>query len=205
MEERLKRITVGMSFGISLFLGVLYYFSMYDDGTSLETQISSLRSQYEASQTEFENLKKAIADAERFKITVATLGAEMDRILLALPAKLTSLDLMKIISTEAKTVGVDILNVTSSGTAPNMKSEGETQFYEGVPIDVSLSGTYNQIMLFLSNLTRLDKIIVAKRLAFNSSTSGSVTGAAPTITLAASFHAYRYISESATKEGSSAQ
>ncbi len=202
MAERLKRLTSGMALMLGLVIAGLYYAFMYDSGEALETSIKNSRAEYESTTKDLERLEKAISDAERFKLTVASLGAEMDRILLAIPAKLTSLDLMKTMSTEAKAVGVDINSVSSTGSVVPNKDPAD-QFYEGIPIDIALSGTYNQIMLFLSNLTRLDKIIVAKKLNLVSSLGSVSVNNVPTIGLTASFLAFRYVSEN--KEAANAK
>jgi Tfp pilus assembly protein PilO len=199
MKDKLQKITFGHSLLIGIVLTTVYYFSLYDDGTALNNQISSTRTQLENTTKELESLKKAIQDAERFKVAMVSLGAEMDRILLAIPAKLTSLDLMKIVSTEAKNVGVEINNINSQGKGSFSRQEDSVQFYESVPITISLTGSYNQSMLFLSNLTKLDKIVVARNLSLNSASAKLGSTGNPVLNASMTVEAFRYLSEDDSK------
>lgn len=200
MEEKLKNLPFGTALIINLILSVVYYFSLYDNGSALENQIQATKTQLTASENELENLKKAVEDAERFKQTMATLGTEMERILLAIPSQLTSMELMKIISTEAKSVGVDIKNLAGqAGTASSAKDT--KQFYEAVTVEVTISGSYNQVMMFLSNLTRLDKILIAKNLTLDIAQMGPAGSNSPVINMKGLIEAYRYMSETATEGG----
>lgn len=204
MEEKLRNFTYGMTLVIGIILSIIYYFSLYDDGSALEAQIKMAQDQLTANKNEIESLKTAIQDAERFKQVMTTLGAEMERILLAIPTKLTSLDLMKIISTEAKGVGVDIKSLTSQQTsAPSTKDA--KQFYEPVAVEVAIMGSYNQVMMFLSNLTRLDKIVIARNLTLDATQSGSTDANSPIVNMKALIEAFRYVSETSKAEGENAK
>jgi type IV pilus assembly protein PilO len=193
MEERLKSLTFGKSILIGIALAAGYYFALYDDGSSLEKQIALAKVEVKKSKDEVANVRTAIEDAERFQQTMSVLGAEMDKVLKAIPAQLTSIELMKIISNEAKTVGAEINQLMSPQNFRN-DSDKTVKFYEPVPIDVDLTGTYNQIMLFLSNLTKLDKIITTNQMSFNIKSGGATAGSSPIVTWKASLQAYRYIS-----------
>lgn len=196
MEEKLKQLTFGKTILIGLVLTVVYYFALYDDGVALETQINTTRTELETNTKELESLKKAILDAERYKLTMATLGAEMDKVLLAIPAKLTTLDLMKIISTEAKNVGANIVNINSGTSVARGRDEPAT-FYESVPISISITSSYTQTMLFLSNLTRLDKIVVAKKIKMNASSAANSVSTSPIMSTSIDIEAFKYVSPEA--------
>jgi len=195
MEEKLKNLTISQALMIGIGLAALYYFAVYNDGSALETQISTTRQQIVTNQAEVETLNKAIMDAERFQQSKAALGAEMDKVLQAIPNSLTALELMRIMSNEAKSIGVEIRQINSP---QGFRAQSDSKlFYEPVPIDIEISGTYNQIMLFLSNLTRLNKIITAKSLQLNVAQMRTTGSGIPTLSLKASLNAYRYNSGSA--------
>jgi Tfp pilus assembly protein PilO len=193
MEEKLKNITTGQALIAGLVLAGLYFFMFYDDGSILETNIASIRSDIQKGQTEMEDVRKAIEDAERYQKTKAALGVEMDNILLAIPIKLNSTDLMKTMSNEAKSVGAEIISLSAPQSFRAEPGDANT-VYEPILISVELSGTYNQLMLFLSNLTRLNKIITSTKLQLSlKSSSGPVRpGTPPTLSMNASFQAYKY-------------
>lgn len=195
MADKLASLTIGKALIIGLGLAVAYYFMFYDDGKNLQTLLTNTKTELEKNQKEIKSINDAIKDAARFKDIMAKLGEEMGRILKAIPEKLTPIELMKIISNEAKGVGTEINRLNS----PMMMRSGfntnkdTTVFYEPVLVDVELSGTYNQLMLFMANLTRLDKIVTVRKIKL--STSDSKNRNNPEIKMAASLQAYRYISE----------
>jgi Tfp pilus assembly protein PilO len=165
----------------------------YNDGTALETSIATTQVQIQQAQKEMESVTKAIEDAERYQKTKAALGVEMDNIMLAIPVKLNSTDLMKTMSNEAKSVGAEIISLAAPQSFRN-DSESANSVYVPIMISVELSGTYNQLMLFLSNLTRLNKIITSTKLTLAiKSTSGVMRpGTPPALSLSGSFQAYKY-------------
>lgn len=207
MEEKLNQLTMGKAFLIGVVLTVVYYFMWYNNGAVEEGQIATAQQEVQKSRAELEKIKQALVDAERYQKAMAELGAEMERVVKAIPAELNSLDLMKAISTEAKSVGAEINNLnaptSSAGRSRQSPAEGATDFYEVVPIDVDITGTYNQLMLFLSNLTKLDKIITAQKLTMSISQrgSGASVGSVPIINMKASLQAYRYSPPSLDESG----
>lgn len=195
MEEKLSQLTFGRATIIGLVLAAVYFFTLYNDGTVIENQIAASQGEVQKNRAEVESIRQAILDAERYQQTMSVLGAEMEKVVKAIPAKLNSLDLMKTISTEAKGVGAEINQLNSPQTASiGTADENPNRFYEVIPIEVDITGTYNQIMLFLSNLTKLDKIITAERLimAISQRGSGKSSSSVPIINMKASLQAYRY-------------
>ncbi|MCB0350937.1 MAG: type 4a pilus biogenesis protein PilO [Bdellovibrionales bacterium] len=195
MEEKLQNLTFGKALLIGIAIAGTYWLSMYDDGVVKETQIKTIEAEITEQVKEIESINKAIADAERFQQKMNELGAEMERVLLAMPAQLTGLDLMSIISNEAKSVGAEINRINSSDK-PNGQNSASDQstFYEPVLVEVDIAGTYNQMMLFLSNLTRLDKIITTQRIELKLSPDSSPMS--PKINMKANLLAYRYLPKS---------
>lgn len=162
MEQQLKNLTYGKSFLIGIALAAVYYFSVYNDGTTLENQISTAKNQLNQYNNEIATIQKAIKDAEDYKQTMNVLGVEMERVLKAVPSQLSSFDLMKIVSNVAKKLNVQINSLHSRESfRPGEKKDA---IFENVGVEVDLTGTYNQIMQFMSELTSLDKIVTINAL-----------------------------------------
>ncbi len=195
MEEKLQNVTIGKGLLIGLAAAGFYWLSVYDDGVAKENQIQAISAEIATKQGEIESINKAIEDAERFQQQMNTLGAEMDGVLLAMPAKLTGLDLMSIMSSEAKNVGAEINRINSSDNTRQNYGDNDTEdFYEAVPVEVDITGTYNQVMLFLSALTRIDKIVTTRKLDLKTdAVQEKADPVAPKITMKANFLAYRYL------------
>jgi Tfp pilus assembly protein PilO len=192
VEEQLRNLTFGKAVAISLVLAAVYYFSVYDDGSGLQNQIKAAREELNKNTTEIAKIKTAMADAERYQQTMAQLGAEMEKITKAVPAQLSSFDLMKIVSNEAKTLGVQINSLRAKEAF--RATENKDAIFEPVGVDIELTGTYNQVMEFMSSLTRLDKIVSIK--SFNLSSridSGRKGDPSPTMNFKAELSGYRYL------------
>lgn len=194
MEEKLRDLTVGKSLLIGLGLAAFYWFALYDDGVAKENLITSLDSEIVVKEKEITSINQALEDAARFQEKMNSLGAEMEKVQLAMPEKLTGLELMKIISNEAKGVGAEINQIN----APDGNRQGipnsEQVFYENIPIEIDITGTYNQVMLFMSNLTRLNKIITTHRMSLQLVAGSAVSAlTSPRVNMKASLLAYRYL------------
>jgi Tfp pilus assembly protein PilO len=192
MEEKLQNLTFGKAVFIGMSAAGLYWFTGYDDGVTKENSIKAIAVEIAAQVKESESIDKAIQDAEIFQQKMNDLGTEMDRVLLAMPARLTGLDLMSVISNEAKVVGAEINRISSTDNPTTLSpSNKQVTFYEPVLVEVDIGGTYNQMMLFLSNLTRLNKIITIDRLELR--LISLVNVAVPKVNMKVKLLAYRYL------------
>lgn len=201
MEQQLQNLTMGKAVMAGVVLTVLYFFLFYNDGSVMQTNISTGNGEIQTKEAELEKIKKAVADAERYQNTKRALGAELDSVLKAIPAQLTSQDLMKIVSTEAKAMGIN-LNINPASFSGQASPEDKSVFFEPVVVSLSLDGTYNQLMSFLSAITKVDKIITLSSLTLVNSTSGRAPedSGPVNLKLTAEMRAYRYLPQSAPKE-----
>jgi type IV pilus assembly protein PilO len=198
LKDKFNNLTVGQALLIGLALAAIYYFNLYNNGSALEASIQSATQEYNKNVSQIEDIKRSIVDAERFQKTVLTLGAEMQKILMAVPEKLTSVDLMRTISTEAKKVGAEIGNITTGTSTLNSGNAESRKYYEPIAIQIDLTGKYTQIMQFLAGLTKLDKIVTIESIRMNASTRGGESSS-PQIAFNASLQAYKYISPEGDK------
>lgn len=195
MEQKLKEIDTAKALLIGVVIAVVYYFALFDDGSSLEMSINTTQASITQKTTEIASMKKTLEDAKKHAEISAKIGAELEQVLQAVPESYNSVELMKLISNEAKVVGANILSV--KGNDVKLKDTDEASFAP-IRVDVDLTGTFNQIMLFLSNMTKVSKVILMKTIniqgAKNTMTSST---ASPSLSFKASFEAYRYVPDSA--------
>ncbi|MCB0342834.1 MAG: type 4a pilus biogenesis protein PilO [Pseudobdellovibrionaceae bacterium] len=188
MEEKLNQLTLQQSVLIGIGLAVLYFFVMFDDGTSKENQIKNMKDQVAAKEQEIAKYDKTIKDAERFKVVAEELGEEMNRILNYIPADLSGVELMKTMSNEARVAGVNINNVQSSGG-----EKTDYNFIEAIGVTVDLRGSYGQLLSFMSYLTKVEKIVTLKEFEMRS-TSGK-NNEDNELTFKAKFKGFKYVVE----------
>ena len=199
MAQFLYNLTVGKALVIGLALGAAYYFFMYDDGSVLQKQIQVAQQQVTQDQNKIASINKAIEDAKTFVKVKAALGAEMQTVLKAIPGELTSLEFMQTLSNEAKTLGLQINSIArgESFRSPSNGGKGEAAFFKPIVVSVQLTGTYNQVMEFMSALTALDKIVTVDSLDLNAQQQSGLNqkSSAPVLNFRADLAAYRFLSD----------
>ena len=85
-----------------------------------------------------------------------------------------SRQLMKFLSTEVRGIGADLLNI-SAGKWITYTGESEGRevssslkgHFEEITVNINLKCTFDQVMMFLSNLTRSDRIFTVKQFTLN--------------------------------------
>ncbi|MCB0362101.1 MAG: type 4a pilus biogenesis protein PilO [Bdellovibrionales bacterium] len=199
----LERLEHQVSFGKALLFGILvagaYYSVGYDDGTSLKLQISGTKTQIQESESEIKGLEKQIERVATMKKVMEALGSEFDSFLAYIPEKFSLPELMRIITTEARSAGVSVNGISEMKDAvPDYSSAGNSssQFYEELGVEVELQGTFSQLLLFLSYLTKLDKILTISQLSMASEAKLG-DKESPIITFKCRIKGYRYLSTQA--------
>lgn len=203
LADRMQQLTFGKALMFGLLIAGLYYSIGYDSGSELEVSIAQTKEQIQDKQTQIKGLERQIERIKTMQKVMGVLGTEFDSFLSYIPEKMSMPDLMKIISTEAKAAGVGINGigeVTSSMAGGRAASE-EGQFYEEMIVEVELVGTYAQLLLFLSYLTKLDKILSISQLSMVSSAKIG-DRESPMITFKCFIKGFRYLpAQEATTEG----
>ncbi|MCB0383952.1 MAG: type 4a pilus biogenesis protein PilO [Bdellovibrionales bacterium] len=203
LADRMQQLTFGKALMFGLLIAGLYYSIGYDSGSELEVSIAQTKEQIQDKQTQIKGLERQIERIKTMQKVMGVLGTEFDSFLSYIPEKMSMPDLMKIISTEAKAAGVGINGigeVTSSMAGGRATSE-EGQFYEEMIVEVELVGTYAQLLLFLSYLTKLDKILSISQLSMVSSAKIG-DRESPMITFKCFIKGFRYLpAQEATTEG----
>ena len=193
MEEQLKQLDTTKALLIGLFIAGFYYLTLFDSGEALQNQINNKKTSITALRTELATMEKTLVDAEKHREISRKLGEEMDAVLRAVPEKYNSLELMKVLSDEAKVVGTSIVNLQPASGFRNQTQDELDNPFKPVSVTVTLNGTFNQIMLFMSNLTKVSKIILIKELSLRVQEPAKVfETASPAINYKATFQAYRY-------------
>lgn len=195
MEQFLRNLSLGKCFLISLVVFGIYYAMIFDNGSGFETQIATAQAEILRQEAELKGITKAEADAARYEETMKVLGDQMNRISKALPEELSTTDMLKTVTSEAKTTGLEINRVSPNQSRGN-DQKGDS-FYETVDIDAELSGQFTQVMLFLANMTKLDKIVMPRSLSLQAvmppTTGIKANNVTPRVTMSTKIMGYRYL------------
>ena len=187
IAELLEKLTAGKALVLGVVLAILYYFLMFDDGSSQRAAIAANQSRMIELEKQIEDNNRKLEQALAFKKTATEVGGTITKLLKLIPEKFSMADMMRIISNEAKVAGSSMASLTPKTTLISPMARE----FEELTIGLDLSGSFLQHMTFLSNLTKMNQILVVRKFAFVMAKEGR--GDEPTVTrLNADIVAYRY-------------
>lgn len=194
MKEFLERISTTVALGLGLSLAFLYYVSpFYDDGKALQTQIDSAKVEMAVKTKEKEKIESDIAEAKRIKERVNLLSEKFKQAVQYLPTEWKEDALLTDISKQAQIAGVTVVKINSQ------KERVAIGVYEEMKIDFEIKGSFTSMMLFISNMTKIKRIVEVSEVNMK---SDDPEAELPSLTSVGKFTTYRYISpqERATRD-----
>ncbi len=174
-----------------------YWFLSADDNAKFEEQIKAATTEKKLTEKKLKDIQVAASDAKRFEEENKSITAQRDALSNYLPASLGVTDLIQIINREATAAGLEIVKTTDP------KLSERIEFYETLKLDVQLSGTYGQIVLFLSSLTKLNQLVTVDRISIDTSVKSTLD--VPRLDFKGTVIGYRYLKEVANKSTDSAK
>ena len=178
-EMPLSRVII-----LSIVITGLYYLVGFDDGQKFRTSIAAYQGNLAEATSEITKLNKEIEEINLLKSEQDRDSERLNTLLAYIPEKLTKTELMRTLGNEAKTVGVSINSIRDpAGSAKR------SEFYEEIGIDVELTGSFAQLVLFLANLTKLNQILTVDSLDLKSFASD-----VDSLSMSAKVRGYRYVS-----------
>lgn len=183
--QRLGELPFGRAVILSFILMGVYYLIAFDDGGKLRAQLDQATSRNNEVQSEIDKTDKELKEIAELKLAQEKDVNRLNLLLGFIPERLTKIELMRMLSNESKAVGANILGITDSGI-----SMDKSEFYDEIAVEVTLSGSFSQLMLFISNLTRLKQIVTLSELAF------TVTGISDTgviLNMTTKVRGYKYV------------
>ncbi|MGE4133253.1 MAG: type 4a pilus biogenesis protein PilO [Bdellovibrionales bacterium] len=187
INDILARLTVVRAMVLGMALAAFYYFMVFDPGVAQQAQIAATNSKIQDLQAQITGNQKKLDRAAVYKKTAAEIGSTITKLLSLVPEKFGMPDLMRIISNEAKGAN---LSLAAMSPQPSVVSHIAAEFEE-LSVDVELSGNFLQHMVFLSNLTRINQILITRKIEFSYQKDGK-GDESPTVGMKTLIVAYRY-------------
>lgn len=191
----LAKLTMGRALLLGLILGAFYYFAMFDSGLDKTNSITAAQAQIVQLDTQIRENQIKLDRAAVYKKNVSDLGSTIKKLLAVIPEKFGPQDLMKIVSNEAKVAGSSMTNLSPHGVEVSKVAKE----FEEQSLTVDLTGTFQQHMLFLSNLTRINQILTIRRFDLQLVREAR-PDEPPLVRLSADIVAYRYLGDSANAQ-----
>lgn len=139
---------------IAVVIGVMYYWMMYDDGSSVLTQINTIQQQIQVQEQKAGEADVALKEVEQVRTTVGELSEQFKVVSQALPSEVAMSDIIKTVDMVSRASGVSI---KTKEPRPVVNRE----YYEEIPLKISMEGTYAEVTMFLYYLASTERIMKA--------------------------------------------
>lgn len=149
---RLAGLSIVHTLAAGLIVVGIYYFSLYDDGASLDVNLKKIESELKAEQDKEKEVQQAYLEQEKIKKEVEQLGQQFVLASKAIPTEHQVGDILLSISTLASAAGVNVMQQQQG-------KETLKEIVEEKPMKVKLEGTFTEIVRFLDYLSRLERIL----------------------------------------------
>jgi len=171
---------------IGLALSAVYYLVLFDDGSVLDRKTQAQKVKLQSTIEEIRKVKQDISEANRLKDKVEQLSTQYREALQYLPTEWRQDELITEISKQAQVAGVRIVKINPK------KDTKIQQGYEKMVIDFELSGTFTEVAIFLSNMTKIKRLISIGDFEL---VNKSEDVDSPVLVFTGDFFAYRYLKE----------
>lgn len=185
--ELMARITTAKALGIGILVAVFYYALLFDSGATHRAAIEASQARINQIQAEIAENQKKLDRAMVYKKTAAEVGSTINKLLSLIPEKFGMPDLMRIVSNEAKVAGSSLQDIKPGGTEVSAVAKE----FEEISVTVDLQGSFLQHMVFLSNLTKINQILIIRKFELSLSREAKADEPAM-VKLVADIVAYRY-------------
>jgi Tfp pilus assembly protein PilO len=180
-------MTMGRSILLGLVLASFYYFLVFDSGVTQKSAIDAANAQVQQLQRQIADNQAKLDRAAVYKKTAAEIGTTINKLLGIIPEHFGISDLTKIVSNEARVAGSSLNSITP-GT-PEISHVAKE--FEELNVKLDMSGSFLQHMVFLSNLTRINQILIVRRFEFTLMREAK-GDESPQVHMMAEIVAYRY-------------
>lgn len=172
-----------------LIVAGLYWAFYYDDGTALDATIKTLNTKYSESERQLRETKEAMADAEKFEKAVRQNEIQFEKVLEYLPQEINANELTRLVNQQAQLSGT---RVVSTKAVDQIERK---DFYEMTRLEFGLSGSFSQVVLFLSSLSKIQRLLTLDKLKIKVAQASSDDHA--TVDLTGILVGYRYLKTAA--------
>lgn len=151
-------------FLIAGLIAALYWQFGLEPGVT-EEQFQAAESAREQAKESLASTQKAVADLKKFRDELDAMNAQFQQVVELMPAEVNVADFMLMIREEATKSGARVKKLEPA------KEITKVDFYEARKLELSLEGTYAQILTFLSNLSRLKRLVTVDKLVLTQTTT----------------------------------
>lgn len=155
---RLAMFSFQKALVFSVVAGVIYFFIAYNDGSTVEAQIAKVQTDIQAQEKQSQEADAALKEVEQVRVAVAALSDQFKIVSAAIPSDVQMSDIIRAVDTIARASGVSV-------KSKEPKEVSNKEFYEEIPLDITLEGSFSQITMFMYYLTSMQRIMKVKNFS----------------------------------------
>lgn len=141
---------------IALAAGGLYWYSFFDDGSSLDPQIAALAKQLQEQETKKVQTVSALKERDHLQETLANLTSKYESLSRLVPIDLNSSELNRQIDQLRKTSRINQLS-----RKPKEIKTGK--ILDEWPVELKFIGAYNDIAQFIYQASTTEKVMLVRK------------------------------------------
>jgi Tfp pilus assembly protein PilO len=169
MEEKLNNLSFKSAAVFGLILAGVYYFTLYKEQDP-RLQISRMNQDISIVKAEIAKHDRQLKISQEAQREILLIKEKADAVYKELPSQLTPTQAAGILSQEARKVGLSIRSISPAGRWT------DSQNLSSIEINVQVTGSFSQIMIFLSELTRGNRVYAIQNLTISNVGAGSSRG-----------------------------
>lgn len=134
---------------------VAYFFFIFDGGEKLQTRLTAVRKETAAEKRALPESQAAVKELEAIRQSLATMGDEFTKVAQKLPSNIDQAEMIRTVDEIARLTGVSI---KTKEPKPNVRKE----VIEEVPLKLTMEGSFTQLVLFMYQVARVERIMKVK-------------------------------------------
>ncbi len=143
----------------SLIAAAIYFFTMYDSGALIDQQIIDLKVQIDVETGKKSETEKILKKEEQMRADVALLAKTYEDVKAKIPIEFDASEMRLIVEQISSSAGVKIAKLTNTQDNRTLGPAFQQSLVEQVVMDYELQGHYNQILNFITELSKVEKIL----------------------------------------------
>lgn len=199
MEDSLRVLSIKYVIAIGLVLPILYYLMFFKAPNELKL-ITDYEQQLVELDGEIKRLDREIYEGDQVKIELENAKKEMKSLSSFFEDKPNAKTIEQVISEEARATGISFnsLQATDQRYAYQTPEEQINPVKEYIGRDIieaNFTGTFTELMMFLSYLSRTDKIVSLKKIELRTNVTNVRSGKGTMLTFRADFETYKLLKD----------
>lgn len=174
-------------FAFALVMAAVYYFGLYDDGSEIRARYDQAVIRKNEVAQSLASTKKARQEADLFKQKLDRLEKQVMGLKVLMPETMGSAELTQIVTNQALSANARLKEID-----PKQGAE-KAEFYEAVRARIALEGSFAQILTFLSNLSKVPKLMTFDDVELKVIDAGDLER--PRLSFTGNLVGYRYVPE----------